>query len=101
MAEAYAKDGYCAQNLRSGKPWEFKSIVISGNADRSETVDLLSLSNLRAQAVRDYLLFLGLPGELMKVVANGDAKPLSKEFGPVISSKPESELNRYVVTRFQ
>lgn len=100
MAKDYAKEGYCAQKLRNGEPWEFKSIVIFGNADRSETVELASLSDRRAQVVRDYLISLGLPGEVMKVVTNGDTKPFVKAVGPVSSSKTESELNRYVLIRF-
>ena len=55
-------------------PLPLRSIVISGSADLSETVDPIVLSTQRAEAVRDYFISRGLPGEVMEVTTLGDAK---------------------------
>ncbi len=55
------------------------TILISGHCDERGTVEYnLALGEKRANAVRDYLISLGVPGAKMRVTSYGENSPFAK-----------------------
>jgi len=71
-------------------------ILLEGRCDRSEPGDLKALSARRAEAVREELAVLGIPGTRVRVAALADSQPLT-------ASRDESEraVNRSVLVLFE
>jgi peptidoglycan-associated lipoprotein len=62
------------------KRWPTTKIVIEGHADSRGTNEYnLALGENRADAVRDYLVSLGLPNDRVTVVSKGEEQPFCKE----------------------
>ena len=100
LHEVYAKGSYCAENFGETKDSAFRGIVIQGNAGASDALDRMTLSRARAEAIRDYLVSLGLPRRAMKLVANGATKPFAKRWGSSLDVENVEEENRYATIMF-
>ncbi|MDQ3418216.1 MAG: OmpA family protein [Acidobacteriota bacterium] len=62
------------------KRWPTTKIVIEGHADSRGTNEYnLALGENRADAVRDYLVSLGLPNDRVTVVSKGEEQPFCQE----------------------
>lgn len=62
------------------KRWPTTKIVVEGHADSRGTNEYnLALGENRADAVRDYLVSLGLPNDRVTVVSKGEEQPFCNE----------------------
>ena len=62
------------------KRWPTTKIMVEGHADSRGTNEYnLALAENRADAVRDYLVSLGLPNDRVTVVSKGEEQPFCKE----------------------
>ena len=54
------------------------TVLISGHCDERGTVEYnLALGEKRANAVRDYLVSLGVPARKLRVTSYGESKPFA------------------------
>ena len=54
------------------------TVLISGHCDERGTIEYnLALGEKRAQAVRDYLVSLRVPAELLRITSYGESKPFA------------------------
>lgn len=75
-------------------------IVITGHTDSSNTPeDKMAISRARAEAVRAYLISIGMPAESLKVEAYGAARPLvvPTERHPVLDESDHVQNRRVEV----
>jgi len=62
------------------KRWPTTKIMVEGHADSRGTNEYnLALAENRADAVRDYLVSLGLPNDRVTVVSKGEEQPFCQE----------------------
>ena len=62
------------------KRWTTTKIMVEGHADSRGTNEYnLALGERRADAVRDYLVSLGLPNDRMTIVSKGEEQPFCTE----------------------
>ena len=62
------------------KRWPTTKIVVEGHADSRGTNEYnLALGENRADAVRDYLVSLGIPDDRVTVVSKGEEQPFCRE----------------------
>jgi peptidoglycan-associated lipoprotein len=68
------------KNLQWLNRWKSTKIMIEGHADSRGTNEYnLALAERRADAVRDYLVSLGLGADRMTIVSKGEEQPFCKE----------------------
>ena len=68
------------KNLEWLKRWSTTKILVEGHADSRGTDEYnLALAEKRADAVRDYLVSLGLPAERITIVSKGEEQPFCQE----------------------
>jgi peptidoglycan-associated lipoprotein len=68
------------KNLQWLNRWKTTKIMIEGHADARGTNEYnLALAERRADAVRDYLVGLGLPVDRMTIVSKGEEQPFCAE----------------------
>jgi len=69
-----------AKNAACVKDLAFKKIVVEGNCDERGTVEYnLHLGQRRAEAVKKYLVNIGVPAKSIKTVSFGKEKPVCAE----------------------
>ncbi len=62
------------------KRWTSTKVMIEGHCDERGTAEYnLALGNKRAQAVRDYLVNLGVPADRIQIVSKGKEQPFCAE----------------------
>ncbi len=62
------------------KKWPTTKVLIEGHADPRGTNEYnLALGERRADAVRDYLVSLGVPNDRVTIVSKGEEQPFCKE----------------------
>ena len=62
------------------KKWTTTKVMVEGHADNRGTNEYnLALGERRADAVRDYMVSLGIPTERMTIVSKGEEQPLCSE----------------------
>jgi peptidoglycan-associated lipoprotein len=62
------------------KRWPTTKIMVEGHADSRGTNEYnLALAENRADAVRDYLVSLGLPNDRVTIVSKGEEQPFCTE----------------------
>ena len=72
--------GTLQKNLQYLNRWKSTKILIEGHADSRGTNEYnLALGERRADAVRDYLVSLGLPDGRMTIVSKGEEQPACGE----------------------
>jgi peptidoglycan-associated lipoprotein len=68
------------KNLQWLNKWTSTKIMVEGHADSRGTNEYnLALAERRADAVRDYLVSLGLPAARVTIVSKGEEQPFCKE----------------------
>ena len=72
--------GSLQKNLQWLKRWTSTKIMVEGHADSRGTNEYnLALAERRADAVRDYLVSLGLTADRITIVSKGEEQPFCKE----------------------
>jgi peptidoglycan-associated lipoprotein len=72
--------GLLQKHMEFLKRWPTTKIVVEGHADSRGTNEYnLALAENRADAVRDYLVSLGLPNDRVTVVSKGEEQPFCQE----------------------
>ncbi len=62
------------------KKWTTTKVMVEGHADSRGTNEYnLALGERRADAVRDYLVSLGVPADRMTIVSKGEEQPVCTE----------------------
>ena len=80
VALTEAARGVLQKNLQWLNRWTSTRILIEGHADSRGTNEYnLALAERRADAVRDYLVSLGLSNDRMTVVSKGEEQPACTE----------------------
>ena len=64
------------------KRWTTTKVLVEGHADSRGTNEYnLALGERRADAVRDYLVSLGIPADRITIVSKGEEQPFCSEDG--------------------
>ena len=72
--------GLLQKHMEFLKRWPTTKIMVEGHADSRGTNEYnLALAENRADAVRDYLVSLGLPNDRVTVVSKGEEQPFCQE----------------------
>ena len=72
--------GHLQKNAEWLKRWGSTKILVEGHADSRGTNEYnLALAERRADAVRDYLVSLGIPADRLSIVSKGEEQPFCKE----------------------
>ena len=62
------------------KRWNSTKVLVEGHADSRGTNEYnLALAERRADAVRDYLVSLGIPADRLTIVSKGEEQPFCRE----------------------
>jgi peptidoglycan-associated lipoprotein len=70
------------KNVEYLKRWTSTKILVEGHADsRGSNEYNLALAERRADAVRDYLVSLGIPADRVTIVSKGEEQPFCTEEG--------------------
>ena len=68
------------KNVDWMKRWTSTKVMVEGHADSRGTNEYnLALGERRADAVRDYLVSLGIPAERITIVSKGEEEPFCRE----------------------
>ena len=68
--------GVLQKNVEWMKRWSSTKVMVEGHADNRGTNEYnLALAERRADAVRDYMVSLGLPSDRLTVVSKGEETP--------------------------
>lgn len=68
------------KNVEWMKRWTTTKVMVEGHADARGTNEYnLALGERRADAVRDYLVSLGLPADRMTIVSKGEEQPFCSD----------------------
>jgi len=74
------QSGILQKNADWMRRWSTTRVSVEGHADKRGTNEYnLALAENRADAVRDYLVSLGLPNERVTVVSKGEEQPFCQE----------------------
>ena len=72
--------GHLQKNAEWLKRWSSTKVLVEGHADSRGTNEYnLALAERRADAVRDYLVSLGIPADRLTIVSKGEEQPFCKE----------------------
>ena len=85
------------KNLAWLNRWKSTKIMIEGHADSRGTNEYnLALGESRADAVRDYLVTLGLTAERVTIVSMGEEQPFCREVGE--SCWQQNRRGHFIIT---
>ena len=85
------------KNLAWLNRWKSTKIMIEGHADSRGTNEYnLALGESRADAVRDYLVTLGLTAERVTIVSKGEEQPFCREEGE--SCWQQNRRGHFIIT---
>jgi peptidoglycan-associated lipoprotein len=85
------------KNLQWLNRWKSTKIMIEGHADSRGTNEYnLALGESRADAVRDYLVSLGLPTERVTIVSKGEEQPFCTQEAE--SCWQQNRVGHFIIT---
>ena len=85
------------KNVEWLKRWNSTRIMVEGHADSRGTTEYnLALGERRADAVRDYLVSLGVPTERITIVSKGEEQPACSE--ETASCWQQNRRGHFIVT---
>lgn len=85
------------KNVDWMKRWSTTKVMVEGHADNRGTNEYnLALAERRADAVRDYMVSLGLPADRMTVVSKGEEQPFCTE--DIESCWQQNRRGHFIVT---
>ena len=85
------------KNVEWMKRWTTTKVMVEGHADSRGTNEYnLALGERRADAVRDYLVSLGLPADRITIVSKGEEQPFCSE--ETASCWQENRRGHFIIT---
>jgi peptidoglycan-associated lipoprotein len=85
------------RNVEWMKRWSSTSVMVEGHADSRGTNEYnLALAERRADAVRDYMVSLGLPAARVTIVSKGEEQPACSE--ETASCWQQNRRGHFIVT---